>query len=113
MCDALKMRTDGRASSGELNSWNRMFDEDSSSFTSLEDHHGQVDGAALVADVAIAVLPSQFHLAICQTAPYSATHPPPSPSHFPLESWIYEGQLVAVPGHTQLELLLLLQVNGG
>ena len=52
-----------------------MFDEDSSSFMSHEDHRdvdGQDDGGALVADVAIAVLPSQFHLAICQTATYSS-----------------------------------------
>ena len=86
-----------------------MFDEDSSSFMSHEDHHGvhgEDDGGALVADVAIAVLPSQFHLAICQAATYSS-------SHFPSESSVYEGQLVAGPVHTQFKLLLLLQVNGG
>ena len=44
-----------------------------------EDDQGvadQDDGAALIADVAIAVSPSQFHLAICQTATYSATPVP-------------------------------------
>ena len=44
-----------------------------------EDDHGvadQDDGAALVVDVAIAVSPSQFHLANCQTATYSATPVP-------------------------------------
>ena len=84
-----------------------MFDEDSSSFMSHEDHRGidgEDDGGALVADVAIAVLPSQFHLAICQTATYSAT---------PLHPRVYEGQLVPAPVLTQLEALLLLQVNGG
>ena len=82
-----------------------MFDEDSSSFMSHEDHRGidgEDDGGALVADVAIAVLPSQFHLAICQAATYSS-------SHFPS---VYEGQLVAGPVHTQFKLLLIL-VNGG
>ena len=47
-----------------------------------EDDHGvadQDDGAALVADVAIAFSPSQFHLAISQTATYSAT-PNPHPT---------------------------------
>ena len=56
-----------------------MFDADSSSFSSHEDDHGvdgQDDGAVLVADVAIAVLPSQLHLAICHTATYSAPPPP-------------------------------------
>ena len=53
-----------------------IFDEDCSSFMRHEDDQGVAvldDGAALVADVAIAVSPSQFHLAICQTATYSAT----------------------------------------
>ena len=71
-----------------------------------DDHgvDGQDDGVALVADVAIAVLPSQFHLAICHTATYSPT---------PLHPRVFEGQLVSVRVHTQLEALLLLQVNGG
>ena len=71
------------------------------------DNHGvdgQDDGVALVADVAIAVLPSQFHLAICHTATYWAT---------PLHPRVFEGQLVSVRVHTQLEALLLLQVNEG
>ena len=72
----------------------------------INDHgvDGQDDGVALVADVAIAVLPSQFHLAICHTATYSPT---------PLHPRVFEGQLVSVRVHTKLEALLLLQVNGG
>ena len=59
------------------------------------------DGAALVADVAIAFSPSQFHLAICQTATYSATP-------------ILRRPVGACPcPHPVAGLILLLQVNGG
>ena len=74
---------------------------------------GQEDGVFLVADVPIAVLPSRS--STWQSARLRLTRPPFSHPLPPSQRGgsIYEGQLVTAPVHTQVELLLPLQVNGG